>query len=57
MDEIRLIIKRCKPQPHLEVHFNDHVEFWTEDGTVKTGESQVEQVEVVDDGEPKKETA
>jgi len=35
------IFHRYKPQPHYEVHFDKHVEFWTLDGE-KLGESKVE---------------
>ena len=40
MKKILLIVKREKSQPHYELHFKEHVEFWTVHG--KIGESQVE---------------
>ena len=31
-EKVRLIITRKKPVPHLEVHYADHVEFWSREG-------------------------
>jgi len=42
-NKILLIIKREKPEPHYELHFDKRVEFWTFDGR-KIGESKVEEV-------------
>jgi hypothetical protein len=36
------IFKRTEPEPHYEVHFDKHVEFWTLEGK-KLGESKVEE--------------
>ena len=35
------IVKRSEPEPHYELHFSDHVEFWTFDNK-KIGESNIE---------------
>ena len=37
------IVKRAKPIPHYELHYPNHVEFWTLDD-VKLGESKVEAI-------------
>ena len=42
-NKILLVVKRTKPKPHYEVHFDKRVEFWALDGA-KLGESKVEQV-------------
>jgi len=39
-----LIVKRTEPDEHYEVHFDDRVEFWNMDFTIKQGESKVEEV-------------
>jgi len=38
-----LIVKREDPEPHFEVHFDRHVEFWNLEGK-KIGESKVHKV-------------
>lgn len=43
-----LIIKRAEPEPHYEVHFNDHVEFRQLDGTL-LGKSKVYDYEEIKD--------
>ena len=43
-DTPRLIVTRHDPEPHYEVHYAEHVEFWTVDGR-KLGESPVYQHE------------
>lgn len=36
-----LILKRCEPYVHYEVHYESRVEFWNADFTEKMGESKV----------------
>jgi len=42
MKKLLLLVHRENPIPHYELHFQEHVEFWTVHG--KIGESQVEEV-------------
>lgn len=37
----KLIIKRTNPDPHYEIHYSTHVEYWDTSLTVKQGESEV----------------
>lgn len=41
MEKPKLVIRRDKPQPHYELHYDSHVDFVTLDGR-KLGSSKVE---------------
>ena len=52
-EKILAIISRTEPEPHCELHFDKHVEFWSLDGR-KIGESRVYKHDDIKDKDWKK---